>query len=191
MHQIVLYGDPQDRQISTLLRTWLSKRFTVQYFSSEEMQETGNGPVLQILEYAPVRRICLPSAILLAKHRAPIDELQQISSQTILIIDTSDCYKAALLEQRMPELSVCTCGFGGKDTITFSSRNERQAVIALQRPIRLRGGVICEPFEVPCCISETASVPDDYVLLSSAMSLILCSALNATISKNLGKICFS
>lgn len=191
MHQIVLYGDPQDRQISTLLRKWLSERFAVQYFSTEEIQEEGSGPILQILEYAPVHRISVPSAILLAKRRAPIEELERISSKTTLIIDANDCYKAALLERRIPELSVCTCGFGGKDTITFSSRDEQQAVIALQRPIRLENGTICDPFEVPCCISELASAADDYVLLASAMSLILCSALNATISKNLGKICFS
>ena len=66
-------------------------------------------------------------------------------------------------------LRTITCGVSPKDTITFSSKNEDEIVISLQRSIINLKDESIEPLEIPF---KKDIADDDYMLMAYASILI-------------------
>ena len=62
-------------------------------------------------------------------------------------------------------------GFSLRDSLTFSSLSEKQAVVALQRPLLLLTGEMLEPVEFPVALRGKI---DADLLLSTAAVFLLC-----------------
>lgn len=66
---------------------------------------------------------------------------------------------------------VITCGLGLRDTVTFSSRQEKSGVISLLRALEGVDRNVIEPLDIPFQISDR--VPDYPVLAAAAARLYL------------------
>lgn len=188
MEQIVLFGDRRDREIALLLKRCLAQRSAVCHITESECSTEGNGAPVLLLETESLQELQCPSAILILKKKARAGGLKRIADGVSVIVDAADTNTIAALGAHHPALQVYTCGFGHKNTVTFSSRDDEQAVVSLQRPIFRSDELICDPFEIPC---EIGRGQEDYSILATVMALILTRRWNENKSKEFGKIYFS
>lgn len=86
----------------------------------------------------------------------------------VAIVDSQDTQTLLLLKNS--SLEVITCGFSSKDTLSFSSLEEKRCVISLQRALRTMQNTIVEPFELPM---ENPLQLSPFVFLSSCLIYIL------------------
>lgn len=92
----------------------------------------------------------------------------QIAQTGVAIVDSQDTQTLLLLKNS--SLEVITCGFSSKDTLSFSSLEEKRCVISLQRALRTMQNTIVEPFELPM---ENPLQLSPFVFLSSCLIYIL------------------
>lgn len=186
---IVIWGDKRDRQIADTLLRMLQKRFTIHHFrqSFAEAETVGSGDEsINLIETHEMRELRLSPCILLVQNEAKLSVLHYLGEETSIIINASNTRGIDRLARLSK--SIYTCGFSGKDYVTFSSREEENVVVSLQRSVPFADGAACEPFEIPCCAEEPL---EDYTLLSCVLALILLRELDENKSKNIGKIYFS
>ena len=70
-----------------------------------------------------------------------------------------------------------TCGLSGKDTVTFSSREEGRAVISLMREVTGPAGIRVEPMDLPVNIPKGVG---DYPILACGAALMLLGGVSET-----------
>lgn len=188
MNQIVLFGNRQDREIGALLKSYLQRDCSVYHLTDDSMTVAGGGEPIFLLESEFLSKLQLPTAVLILKKKACAEQIQAILEGTVVIVDASDTDNISVLSQKHPSVQVYTCGFGEKNAVTFSSREDHQAVVSLQRPILMDNELFCEPFEIPCEVNRKLA---DYSILATVMALILIRKCNENKSKESGKIYFS
>lgn len=165
---VILYGDKKDAQIKNILMRILPERFRVNLISEQLVQCCGNGHIVNLIDTQVANEIRVPNSILVLKSRSNIHSLRYMDCATNVIINSMNTKSISKLSKSLNH--VYTCGFSSKDYVTFSSREEDKAVVALQRSITLSDGKICDPLELPCNISGKI---EDYSILASTLTLIM------------------
>jgi len=171
--QIVLYGDRRDTQLKDVLQLLLSRESRVCSLSERRLSTAGRGPGLLLIEADRLREMDVEDGILVLKKGARLGPLRSVHKSTNVVLSAEDTKNIARLSGYLP--NVYTCGFSSKDFATFSSKEEGNAVVSLQRGVRLPGeDVLVEPFEIPCAGTEKLR---DYTVLAAVLTGILAGAL--------------
>ena len=71
--------------------------------------------------------------------------------------------------EKLKGCAVLTCGMGGRNTVSVTSRTSERITVALNRSIRTLGG-ICDPMELPVAIHDGIS---DYEYMATFAALLL------------------
>lgn len=107
-------------------------------------------------------------------------KLKKIDKSAHIIVDANN--KGSIKALMCCKAKIYTCGFSGKDYITFSSRCKSEAVVSLQRDISISGKKIYEPFEIPCLLNE---IQNDYTILASVLIMILLGIIDDKLIKKI------
>lgn len=114
--------------------------------------------------------------VVFSPHLRTIPE--RIFPSGTFLVFRRDCAPAAALAAsgRYPPLDY---GFSLRDTLTFSSIGDKQAVVALQRPVQTMSGELLEPLEIP--VRLTAPADQDLLLCAAAVALLCGEAEHLTV----------
>ncbi len=86
----------------------------------------------------------------------------------IAIVNSDETWSIKLMaELKIPAV---TCGLSSKDTFTFSSKSDENAVISLMRSVKSVYKNLLEPMEIPISFSKDT---DEFFLLSFVATLVL------------------
>ena len=99
--------------------------------------------------------------------RSSLSDLQ-LPKQAMVIVNAED--RSILYQLAQIGAQAITCGLSCKDTFTFSSKSEENAVVSLMRAIPNTAGRILEPMDIPVVFPQ--GIPD-YPLLACTAALIL------------------
>lgn len=169
MNTIILLGNKKNDQIKNLLLKMLSKHFNINLISSSiEVIENQKKNWINLIETNKLERIHLKKAILILKDDTNAHSLRVIDETTNVIVNSSNTKSIIRLSKTLTH--VYSCGFSSKDYMTFSSREEDQAVVSLQRSITLLNNEICEPLELPFQVTDKIN---DYSILATALTMLL------------------
>lgn len=186
MYNIILLGDDNDRHITHCLLALLKADYQVNQITTDISQTIGDGAPINLIELTEISEVAMNNGILILKQNAKTSALKRIDPSVKVILSESDVKSISPFASSLS--NVYTCGFSPKECVTFSSREEEDMVVSLQRSILLPSGITCEPFEIPCHRSVGYS---DYAMLASVLTMILIGALNENKTKEIGKIYFS
>ncbi len=95
-------------------------------------------------------------------ERAGLPEKNPFPPGTTVIVSAEE--REQLFRLSGCPVKVITCGFCGKNTVTFSSRRENQGVVSLLRSFEGASGMV-EPMDIPVSIPHGCS---DYAVLAAA-----------------------
>ena len=123
--------------------------------------------VVPFLGQQEARFVLLPEDV-------PAEELADIPSGAAVVASSAEEKQLARLSGMAVRL--IACGFGSKDTVTFSSRNRERAVISLLRPMERADGSVAEPMDWPL---DSSGISDGYPLLAAAAAAIYCGKQNS------------
>lgn len=186
MFHLILLGDKKDQQISRCLLPLLQKYYKVHYIAYGSLHTFGEGEPVNVIEMAKLQDLTLENSILLLKETVRVAPFRSIDRNTSVILSESNITGFKPLAPLFS--NVYTCGLGQKECITFSSREENDLVVSLQRSVLLPQGKVCEPFEIPCHKSTACS---DYTVLACVLVLVLTGCLDENKIKEIGKIYIS
>lgn len=169
MKQVVVFGENQNDKLFFHLQKFLSKQtpfccFNGTVFSFSEK------PAEVFFHYVhELKRLEGGQSILFLQKRADLKRTTYLSEKTIVVIDSEN--RKQLEQIRRFPVNVITFGLSPKDTLTFSSRKERSAVVSLQRCVTALDGTVLEPMEIPCTLKGELS--DRLILGLTAILLLL------------------
>lgn len=123
---------------------------------------------LNIIFTSDISKIELKDYIVVVIGNTSYRKLKKVDKTAHIIVDANN--KGSIKALMCCKAKVYTCGFSGKDYITFSSRCESEAVVSLQRDIKLISKKTYEPFEIPCLLKDSYN---DYSILASVLIMIL------------------
>lgn len=171
MYTIILYGDCRKSRIQETLVKCLSEEYHINVFREDSMLSQGNkkGTNINLIITNHLKVISIKNAVLILCNNSKIHNIKFIDS-SIKIILPSIIQTKQLTKIIKFQCSIYSCGYSSKDYITFSSHDKDSAVVALQRSIMLSKKQYCDPFEIPCILSEEVA---DYTILSCILTLIL------------------
>ena len=148
MLKIILYGWDNGRK--DLLRRNLSAFFKVTIPGEDKMISYGRGEELILSSYETAREIYADPCLLIVQEKANLKKIRKISKQAMAVFHSEQSEQLAELVRL--GIPVIPCGMSLKDTVTFSSLAQEEAVVALQRSIPSLYGDHCEPMEIHCCV---------------------------------------
>ena len=144
MTDIFLTGNTDDNEIEMLIKSRLSKTYTLNYIKENRFYETGSGYNLIIFENEnPI--ISTVSGVLMMKEYGNIPEDVPKNITAIVNSDNEEQIKAV----QKKHIPVITCGTCNKSTISFTSETDEKLMISLNRSVTALSGKIIEPLEIP------------------------------------------
>lgn len=161
MVKIILLGDKSETAFGDFLLHKLCKNFHVIFVTEKQVCDFGCGEDLLLTEVESGGKVRTNGGILVLKDCSDGNILDGMASIDVAILNSEN--KMQLKELAKKNSAAITCGASSKDTVTFSSKDEENLVVAVQRPIKTVGGEICEPLEVSI---ETKDCPNDYSALA-------------------------
>lgn len=164
---IIIVGDLEDASIGNFFFENLSKQFSVSYFSNGRFLESGIGQEIMLYETDKIAQCNFKNCVMIIKKQCSINICNEFESNTVAIVSSEQQNHLKLLSKL--NLRTITCGSSSKDTVTFSSKNDDEIVISLQRAISTINGEIIEPFEMPM----KKSIEDDDFTLLAYVSLLI------------------
>lgn len=171
MNTIILYGDKKDTQIKNNLFKILSDDFQINYICDSKIctiSSSKTNTPLNIIETSSLKEVRAKNTIIILKNNAKINSIKYISKNVNIIINSNNSKNIAKLANK--NANVYTCGFSPKDYVTFSSRNNDNTIVSLQRNVKGTDGMIYEPMEIPC---DCANNLNDFSILAAILTLIL------------------
>ena len=167
MTTVLLAGNTTGSQTGHYLYEHLSKYFRVSYLSSSQCLQKGIGEDLLIFESDKISDCELRPCIVILNRPDEIELGNQFDKDTVFILSSEEQDSLKLLFQL--NLRTITCGASPKDSVSFSSKNEDEIVISLQRSITNLKGETVEPLEFPL---NRSILVDDFTLMVYASILI-------------------
>lgn len=172
---LIIYGDKKDTQIKDCLLKLLSDKFNINYISEgtvsalfEINSSFCERMDINIIEMSSLNNINIKNAILILKNNAKINSIKFVDNSVNIIINADNTKNLLKLTKTIN--NIYTCGFSSKDYATFSSRESNNAVISLQRSIRLENDRVLDPMEIPCVLQHDIN---DYSILASVLAMIM------------------
>lgn len=172
---ILLYGGRTDTAVSFKLCRALERNGGVLHICGGTVLACSLGrPRFLLYETDRLENVQLDDGILICKPTLPPNPGAPSLSDSILCVAEPE-NTAALAMLRAAHGTVVTCGMSPRDTLTISSIGEQDAVVSVQRAIRLPGGET--PLE-PCEVRVRLSAPvAGYPLLGTCAVLLLAGCL--------------
>jgi len=144
MTNIFVTGPMNDNEIGYLIKSRLSKSYTISYIKEDSFYKIGNGYDLVVFESkSPV--INTDSGIILLKENGIIPD--NISSNITAIINADNEEQLKAVQRN--HIRVITCGTCNTATVSFTSETEDSIMISLNRALTALSGKEIEPLEIP------------------------------------------
>ena len=156
-----LVGSLDDNSIGNFLYEKLSKFFSVTYLSNGKLLKNGIGDDFLLFDIDYINICNFENCILIIKRHCPINSINNLNRATVTIVSSDE--QDYLKKLSTLNIKTITCGSLGKDTVTFSSKNDDEIVISLQRSFNSIFGEEIEPFEIPIKKSQD---DDDFTILA-------------------------
>jgi len=122
-----------------------------------------------IVDNMNISNIDTDRGIAVFKQKIPgIDNSYKIPSNFIAVTDSENNDAVSILLKN--GMQTVTCGLSQKDSITFSSRDDEDAVVSLQREIKTLNGNAVFPHEIPI---KLESVKGEYPVLAAIAVLLI------------------
>ncbi len=123
----------------------LSQSYCVFAISEEGAECFGCGYEIALIQtYSPCR-ICIPGS--LAVICGDYTQKAEFAPTVTVIVNSLNQTQTGYLKES--PCRVITCGYGEKDTFTYSSLTDDSVMIALNREISAMSGKIIQPLELP------------------------------------------
>ena len=168
MVTIVLYGDRQDQVLLHIFERNLKPSFSVHTVTAGSIRTAGNGPDILIVNSGNPHTVKGKNCIVVLKPDADMGRIRDFS-RDVVVLANSACPEQLRQLSEM-KLRTIVCGISSKDTITYSSLNENDAAVSLQRTIETLQGRSVEPMEIT--VDFTAKYDPSTVLLYVASLLV-------------------
>ncbi len=178
---IVLYGDrkePAFLKFEKRIRQVLAERYHMISISQKDsalssvcMEGKASSPELVVIalpNHVTLQKLILEKGVIIC-WKGQVPTIQKIEGNLVCIVsqDSEESCAATLKDYDIPVIS---CGMSQKATLTFSSRNEEQCMVSLQRNIQRLDGGITEAME----FAIPTGGQDDYTTLAiCALALLL------------------
>lgn len=144
MTNIFVIGSMFDNEIESLIKSRLSKNYSITYIKENSFIEIGKGYNLIIFESErPV--INNAFGIILLKENGIIPD--DISENVTAIINADN--EEQLKSVKKNHIRAITCGTCNKSVISFTSETEDTLMISLNRGLTALSGKEIEPLEIP------------------------------------------
>lgn len=126
------------------------------------LTETGLLPRVSLIEADALRTLNAPEAVLIAGEDAMLPaELNVLAA----VVNADSGFDV----RRLSGTPVITCGMGGKNTVSVTSRTAEQMTLSLNRSVRTLRGV-CEPLELPLPLCAGA---EDFSYMAAFAAAVL------------------
>ena len=160
MTTIILYGNANDEVLRKMILNSFSRFFHIIWLNQNEIKNYGKGKELLLIETSHIESVHLENGIFILKENADPRTIKDLSKDIITIVHSENREHVTFLSNfQSPAIS---CGMFEKDTFTFSSISQEDAIVSLQRPIMALTKNKVEPCEMPVDFSGPCN---EYALL--------------------------
>ena len=144
MTNIFVVGSKNDNEIENLIKSQLSKSYTITYIKGNNILEIGNGYNLIVFENESPN-INNMSGIILLKENGTIPSNLPKNLTAIINADNEEQLKSV----KNNHIRAITCGTCNTSTFSFTSETEDTLMISLNRGFTALSGKEIEPLEIP------------------------------------------
>ena len=164
----VLYaGNPANKDCSHFLFKHLAQSFNTSYISENNFWQEGQGDELLLYETGQILDCRMKPCIVIVPPGSTAELGKNFDSDTLFILSSEQ--KKILRTMVKLNLRTMTCGASAKDSLTFSSKDDDELVVSLQRSVVNFRGETIEPLEFP--IKRTPEI-DDFTAMAYISILI-------------------
>lgn len=147
MIAVVLYGEKKENLLESIFENNLSRFFSIWEISPQKISDNNVALHDAILLNAGAPQTAeLQKGIVILKENADVRQFVANSSDLTILARSSCKKQLELLAQK--KLNTLVCGLSSKDTVTFSSVSDTEAVVSLQRTTADIFGNLIEPMEI-------------------------------------------
>ncbi len=165
MTTIFIIGTPSDRTLEHLIRSVLSRTYSVTYIRGSSFSQQGQGYELICFDCEAPLITGTSAPIVIAKNNSPLPD--KLPPDCTAIFSAED--ERQLAAVRKNGVFAVDCGFSPRSTVSFSGSSDSTLVISLNRSLTALSGRSIQPLELP--VSRQA---DPYSLMSfTALRLLL------------------
>lgn len=175
MTTVIICGEKNDGKISRLAFDRLCESFCVVSFGNYCVFCKGEGYEIAVFETEKLNLADIDGAIVILKGGF-VPQNIKLNNSAVIIASAENSDQLAALSNLGS--SVITCGKGRKNTVSFTSRSDDGAVIAVNRRLVSLSGRTIEPLEIP------VSFDGDYGLYDIMALTVLELLLDDKKSKN-------
>lgn len=175
MTTVIICGEKNDGDISGLVFDRLCESFCVVAFGNFRVFCKGEGYEIAVFETERLDFADIDGVIVILKSGFVPQNIRLNNSAVVIASAESSDQLAALSSLGA---AVITCGKGRKNTVSFTSRSDDGAVVAINRSLVSLSGRIIEPLEIP------VSFDGDYGLYDIMALTVLELLLDDKKSKN-------
>lgn len=167
MTPIFITGKETDNSFETLLKTVLSETYRITYIKNNSAFQWGRGYELLALDCPFYDEIQAENPVfLLKKDCVPCFDFPE-KAMVIACSENEEQLKAL----KDKGLHVITCGFGKRDSFSYSSLSDESMVVSLNRELTAFSGKKIQPLEVPVKIPQGVDVYS--VIAFTALRILL------------------
>ena len=147
MISIVLYGEKKENLLENIFENNIHCFFSAWELSLQKITDNhvSQHEVIYVNCGAP-QLLCAGKGIVVLKENADISRLESSSGEFIMLARSSCKKQLEFLSQK--KIKTLVCGLSSKDTVTFSSVSDTEAVVSLQRTTTNILGQSIDPMEI-------------------------------------------
>lgn len=167
MTSIFIAGNEDDNGFRVLLEEILSLTYRITYVKGNALYQWGKGYEVLALDCPSYGEIGAENPVfLLKKDCVPCFDFPE-KAMVIACSENEEQLKAL----KDKGLHVITCGFGKRDSFSYSSLSDESMVVSLNRELTAFSGKKIQPLEVPVKIPQGADVYS--VIAFTALRILL------------------
>ena len=171
MTKIILFGSPDDTELTLPLCRSLSEKGGALYFGGGCISEySAVSPEFAVFETDRLDNCNAGRTILLFKSARSSQKPSFAPCESLAVVSETDNPAAASFA-RKNELPLTTYGMGSDNCLSVSSLGEKQAVVSVHKSVELLSGKTLEPCEFTVRYTQR---PDNFILLPICAVMILC-----------------
>lgn len=172
MVKLILLGESRSEKTERFLEANLSRRFSLICCTGQRVSVSGAGEELLLLASPELNCAELKGGLFLVRNGARLPKGLRLPADAVVIVSSDE--EGQLRQLAQMGAQTVTCGLSCKDTVTFSSKSEEEAVVSLMRGVPGLNGEMLEPMDVPITFPPESG---DYPLLACTAALLLAGAI--------------
>lgn len=167
MTAIFITGNENDSSFQVLLESVLSETYRITYIKNNSVFQWGKGYEVWVLDCPFYGKIEAENPVfLLKKGCVPCFDFPE-KAMVIACSENEEQLKAL----KDKGLHVITCGFGKRDSFSYSSLSDESMVVSLNRELTAFSGKKIQPLEVPVKIPQGVDIYS--VIAFTALRILL------------------